>query len=207
MKVHIMEVGAYQANCYLVFDEETKEALIIDPGAQGREIMAQVQKLGLNVKYIVNTHGHSDHIGANQYVKEATGAPLLIHEADAPMLTSPAKNLSIYFGEDINKPPADRLLKDGDVVEAGSLKFKVLHTPGHTRGGICLVGQEVCFSGDTLFAMSVGRSDFPGGSHETLINSIKTKLMTLDDETVVFPGHGPYTTIGQEKAGNPFLRR
>jgi len=200
-----MELGPYQANCYLVYDDETKDALIIDPGAQGHEIMREVEKLGLKIKYIVNTHGHSDHIGANDYVKEATGAPLLIHENDAPMLTSPAKNLSVYFGEKINKPAADQLLRDGDTIEVGSLKFTVLHTPGHTTGGICIYGQDACFSGDTLFAMSIGRSDFPGGSHETLINSIRTKLMSLDDKIIVFPGHGPYTTIGEERAGNPFL--
>jgi len=205
VKVHVMEVGSCQANCYLVYDDETKDAFIIDPGAQGKEIIREVGKLGLKIKHIVNTHGHSDHIGANEYVKEATGAPLLIHEDDAPMLTSPAKNLSIYFGEDINKPAADRLLKDGDVLDVGSMKFKVLHTPGHTPGGICLVGQEACFSGDTLFALSIGRSDFPGGSHKALINSIITKLLPLDDKVIVFPGHGPRTTIGQERVGNPFL--
>ena len=206
MKVHVIEVGAYQANCYLVYDEETKEALVIDPGAQGREIIGEAEKLGVKIKYIVNTHGHVDHIGANEYVKAATGAPLLIHEKDASMLTSPSKNLSAYFGEKMEKPAADRLLSDGDVLEIGSMKFTVLHTPGHTQGGICLAGEDVCFSGDTLFAMSIGRSDFPGGSHETLINSIMTKLMPLEDKVIVFPGHGPYTTIGAERKGNPFLR-
>ncbi len=205
MEILILPVGPIEANCYIVFDE-SKEALIIDPGAEGQKIFREIEKHGLKVKYIVNTHGHGDHIGANQKLKELTGASILIHELDAPMLTDGAKNLSIYLGKNISQPAADKLLKDGDVLEVGKMRFTVLHTPGHTRGGICLLGEDVCFTGDTLFDGSIGRTDLPGGSYTELINSIKTKLFTLDDKIVVYPGHGPDTTIGREKGYNPFFR-
>lgn len=205
IKVIIMPVGPIQGNCYLVYDEETRECMVIDPGAEGTRIVSEIEKNDLRIKYIVNTHGHSDHISANQEVKEATGAELLIHEGDAPMLMDGAKNLSVFIGKSINKPAPDRLLKEGDELEVGTAKFKVLHTPGHTRGGICLVGENICFSGDTLFQFSIGRTDLPGGSFQQIVESIKTKLLALDDEVIVFPGHGPHTTIGKERVANPFL--
>jgi glyoxylase-like metal-dependent hydrolase (beta-lactamase superfamily II) len=200
-----MPVGPIEANCYLVYDEGSKEGLAIDPGAEGPKIMREIEKNGIKVKYIVNTHGHSDHIGANQYIKDATGAVLLIHEEDAPMLTDAAKNLSVFTGKGINKPAPDRLLKDGEILEVGGMSFTVLHTPGHTRGGICLFGGEACFTGDTLFQYSIGRTDFPGGSFEQLIKSIKTKILPLGDDVAVLPGHGPSSTVGRERTGNPFL--
>ena len=206
IKVILMAVGPIQGNCYLVYDEETRECMVIDPGDEGARIVKEIKKNSLNVKYIVNTHGHSDHISANLEVKEATGAELMIHEEDAPMLTDGAKNLSVFMGRNINRPAPDRLLKDGDELQVGNAKFKVLHTPGHTRGGICLVGDNICFTGDTLFEFSIGRTDLPGGSFSQIINSIKKKLLTLDDEVIVFPGHGSHTTIGRERASNPFLR-
>jgi len=206
MKVIALNVGAIATNCYIAYDEESREAMVIDPGAEGKRIMAEIAKNKLQVKYIVNTHGHSDHILANKYVKDATGAELLIHTEDAPMLTNARLNLSAYMGENSTGPAADRLLQEGDVLKLGAAELKVLHTPGHSRGGICLVGEKVVFSGDTLFQMSIGREDLPGGSFKDLINSIKTKLMPLDDSLVVYPGHGPETTIGFEKRGNPFLR-
>ena len=205
MEILVLPVGPIETNCYIVFDE-SKEALVIDPGAEGRNIFQEIEKYGLKVKYIVNTHGHGDHIGANQKLKELTGARILIHELDGPMLTDGAKNLSIYMGKNICQPAADRLLKDGDFFEVGKMHFTVLHTPGHTRGSICLLASDVCFSGDTLFDGSIGRTDLPGGSYSELINSVKTKLFTLDDKIVVYPGHGPDTTIGREKAYNPFFR-
>ena len=205
IKVIMMTVGPIQGNCYLVFDEETRECMVIDPGAEGARIVREIKKNDLKVKYIVNTHGHSDHMSANQEVKEATGAELLVHREDAPMLTDGNKNFSVFMGKSIDKPAPDRHLEEGDELMVGTAKFKVLHTPGHTRGGICLVGDNMCFSGDTLFEFSIGRTDLPGGSYPQLIKSIKTKLLTLDDGVVVFPGHGPDTTIGRERAANPFL--
>jgi glyoxylase-like metal-dependent hydrolase (beta-lactamase superfamily II) len=205
MKIIVMPVGQIEANCYIVFEEEKRECMVIDPGDEGERIYAEIKKNNLNVKYIVNTHGHGDHIGGNLYLKEATQAELLVHEEDAPMLTDPAKNLSLYMSAKINKPAADRLLQEGDSLEIGNEKFTVLHTPGHSRGGICLLSGEICFTGDTLFQYSIGRTDLPGGSYEELIDSIMTKLMKLDDKTIVFPGHGPQTTIGKEKTQNPFL--
>lgn len=205
MKIIIMPVGPIEANCYIVFDEDTKDCMVIDPGAEGEIIYEEIQKNGLSVKYIVNTHGHGDHIGANLYLKEKTGAELLIHEEDAPMLTDPLKNMSAYMGIKINKPAADRCLQEGDTLEIGNNSFTILHTPGHTKGGICLHCGNVCFTGDTLFQYSIGRTDLPGGSYNEIISSIEDKLLTLDEKITVFPGHGPQTTIGKEKANNPFF--
>lgn len=205
MKIETIPVGALGANCYLVYDENTKEAMIVDPGGEGKKIMSEVIRLQLEIKYIVNTHGHVDHIAANGEVKDATKAPLLIHEDDANMLTNANHNLSAYVGPSISKPSSDKLLKDGDTLVIGEKEIKVIHTPGHTPGGICLLCDKVLLSGDTLFQFSVGRSDLPGGSHKQLINSIKTRLLVLEDDVVVYPGHGPTTTIGDEKRMNPFL--
>jgi len=206
VKIIALTVGPIATNCYIVYDEASREALVIDPGAEGKRIVAEVEKNHLKVKYIVNTHGHGDHIAANKYVKEATGAELLIHAADAPMLTDARLNMTAYMGKGISEPAADRFLAEGDVLKLGTTEFKVLHTPGHSPGGICLLGEQVVFVGDTLFQYSIGRDDLPGGSFTQLINSIKTKLLTLDDKIIVYPGHGPITTIGNERRGNPFLR-
>ncbi|MCW2278057.1 MBL fold metallo-hydrolase [Heliophilum fasciatum] len=205
MIIRNLEVGALQTNSYLAMCPETKEAILIDPGDEGQRIVAWIEEQKAKVVAIVNTHGHADHIGANKAVQAATGAPLLCHSDDAPMLTTPAKNLSVYMGPPLESPAAARELADGDTITAGTLQFTVLHTPGHTRGGICLYAPAVLFAGDTLFEESVGRTDLPGGSYPTLINSIRQKLLTLPAETVVYPGHGPSTTIGHEAVANPFL--
>ena len=206
MLIECIPLGGMGANCYVVACEETKETLVIDPGGDPAQVLKFAQKHGLNVKYIVNTHGHIDHIMGNNQLKEAAGAKVMIHEMDADMLPNASLNLSGYIGGQIAQDPADQLLTDGDTVEFGKIKLEVLHTPGHTRGGICLKGDGVVFTGDTLFAGSIGRTDFPGGSFEDIINSIKTKLLPLSDDTAVYPGHMQESTIGQEKKYNPFLR-
>lgn len=205
MKIEVIPVGQLEANCYLVFDEETKECMVIDPGDEGERILNQIKKHDLKVKYIVNTHGHSDHIGANQRLKEATGAELLIHKDDAPMLANAAKNFSVFTGKRIVQPAPDRLLEEGDVLTVGSVSFTVLHTPGHSLGGICLAGGGVCFTGDTLFQLDIGRTDLRGGSYPQLVESIKKKIFALDDNTVVLPGHGPQSTVKTEREHNPYL--
>jgi hydroxyacylglutathione hydrolase len=207
MKIISREVGSLGTNCYIVFDEETREAAVIDPGGSAAEILAVIGAEKLTVKYIINTHGHADHVMANLRVKEATGAPLLIHAADAGMLTSGQLNLSAWIGGSVSCGPADTLLNEGDVVKiSANLALTVIHTPGHTPGGICLKTDGVLFSGDTLFAESIGRTDFPGGSYSQLINNIKEKLLILDDGVKVYPGHGPATSIGWEKKMNPFIQ-
>ena len=203
--VEKLVVGLFETNCYIVGSESDKQGMIIDPGGKGKGILKKVEGLGLDIKLIVLTHGHIDHTGALKEVKEATGAEVAIHGDDARSLRR--QPLSIIFGLFYpTPPPPDGLLKDGDSIDIGDLHFVVLHTPGHTPGGICLLGQGVVFSGDTLFNYSIGRTDLPGGSYSKLMNSIQTKLMTLPDNTVVYPGHGDETTIGAERRGNPYLQ-
>lgn len=197
---------AFQTNTWLIWDDIGKEALLIDPAAPESSLVDFVKKRGLKIQGIVNTHGHGDHIGGNSYYQEAFACPIMIHEADQKMLLDNKKNLSEFMGSPLKLVPADRLLKDGDIIELGTQQLKVIHTPGHTPGGICLLTGKFLISGDTLFEMSIGRTDFPRGSHEQIISSIKNKLFTLPDDTVVFPGHGPRTTIGMEKLNNPFVR-
>lgn len=206
MQIIKLEVGALGTNCYIVWCDQTREAVIIDPGGDAASIMAQVDGEKLSVKYIINTHGHADHIGAVAKIKQVTGAPVLIHSADADMLTSSSRNLSTYMGPGITCEPADRTIKEGDIIKFGTESLTVLETPGHTPGGICLKGEAVVFSGDTLFAESIGRTDFPGGSYSQLIQHIRQKLMSLPDDYTVYPGHGPETTIGWERKMNPFIQ-
>lgn len=204
--IRMLVVSPFQTNCYIAADSSTRDALIIDPGDNAEVIAQAARAEDFTVCGIVNTHGHGDHIAANRVLKTEFDCPVMIHELDAPYLVDPDLNLSALMGQfGPLSPPADRLLKEGDEVMVGELHFGVLHTPGHTPGGICLAVGDVLFSGDTLFAGSIGRSDFPGGSHRQLIESIRTKLLILPDDTVVYPGHGPSTTIVAERTSNPWL--
>lgn len=206
MEVYRMEVMPLGTNCYFAYDENTKDGIVVDPGGSPEEICKAIDYYGLRIAAIINTHGHWDHIGANDALKAKTGAPVYIHEADAEFLTNPSYNISSMMGCCSSVAPADGVLHEGDVINFGSCSLKVLHTPGHTPGGITLYGEGVAFTGDTLFFRSVGRSDLPGGDYNVLIDSIKNKLMTLDEDTLVYTGHGIPTRIGDEKAENPFIR-
>ena len=187
--------------------ESSKQGIIIDPGAEAKLILRTVNDLGLTIHLILITHAHIDHIGALAPVKEGTGAKFAIHEAEAAAgLGMFSRMISSMSGGSFSQSPKpDRLLKDGDNIDIDGLSFTVLHTPGHSPGGISLYGHGIIFSGDTLFNHGIGRTDFPGCSYEQIVDSIQNKLMTLPDETIVYPGHGPATTIGEEKRGNPFL--
>lgn len=198
-------VGPLEVNCYILADERSGEAVVIDPGDDAEKILKVVRDENLKVRYIINTHAHFDHVGANARIKQETGARILMHEADSFMLAD-AVDQAAFFGSRISAPPApDGYVNDGDVISVGEVELKVLHIPGHSRGGICLLADGMVFTGDSLFAGSIGRTDFEGGDLMTLIGSIRKKLLTLPDDTVVFPGHGPETTIGAEKMENPFL--
>ena len=195
MLIEMFTVGMLGTNCFVVGDTQTKEAIVIDPGfdnvSEAKNILNEIQRGKLRVKFIVNTHGHPDHVSGNKMMKEATGASIMIHEYDAPML----KNSRV-----------DKTLHEGDIIELGDIKLRVIHTPGHSRGSIALRNAENVFVGDTLFAGSIGRYDLPGGSLEELMNSIKNKLLILPDHVKVYPGHGEVTTIGEERRTNPFLQ-
>ena len=198
-------VGTLATNCYIIGSEQTKEGMIVDPGAEAKQIMKSVKDLQLDIKFIILTHGHIDHIDALAEVKAITGAEFYAHAGDARFIQE--RPLHSMLGVDYPTLPApDRWLKGGESIDIGDLQFLVLHTPGHSPGGICLLGQGVVFTGDTLFNDGIGRADLFGGSHSQLTNSIHAKLMVLPDDTIVYPGHGPDTTIGAERRANPFLR-
>lgn len=206
MEVFRLTVGPLETNCYLVYDGEAREGIVIDPGDEGAQIVAEIEKRRLRIVCIVNTHGHWDHTDANEVVASAAGAPVWIHWADAPYLTDPTLRSAMFTPPTLSLRPADGLLEEGDTVTFGACQLTVLHTPGHTPGGLCLYGQSTLFSGDTLFQRSIGRSDLPGGDGAQLLASIRQKLLPLPAATVVCPGHGGVTTIGEEKRENYFLK-
>ena len=207
MILRALMVGQIKTNCYLVGCPRTHEALIIDPGGDAKDILSAVRELGVQVRQIALTHFHFDHVLAAGPVRSATAASLLIHQDDAQHLTNPPALFRFFVPGTPRGLVADRTLQDGDTLTVGELTVKVLHTPGHSPGGISLwlPGEGVVFSGDALFREGLGRTDFPGSSHKVLMESIRNKLFTLPDETVVYPGHGPETTIGHERLHNPWL--
>jgi glyoxylase-like metal-dependent hydrolase (beta-lactamase superfamily II) len=200
-------VGPLGVNCFVLGCEETKEGIVVDPGADADRVLAAVKRLGLTISHVINTHGHFDHVGGNRRLIEATGAKLLIHEKDVYFLSRAVDVAAAYGLTTENSPAPDGLLQDGMVITFGAHQLKVLHTPGHTPGGCCLYleSEGKVITGDTLFAEGVGRTDFPGSSHEALMEGIRNKLLSLPETTQIFPGHGPSSTIGHEKLHNPYL--
>ncbi len=207
MLMETIVVGPLGVNSFILGDKQSNEGVVVDPGADGELILAAVARFGLKIKYVINTHGHFDHIGCNKQIKEQTGAELLIHEKDLWLLSEAARSARQFGLKVDDSPLPDRYLTDGLRLDFGKRSIEVLHTPGHTPGGCSLYlrDEQLVITGDTLFADSVGRTDLPGGSHEQLIASIKAKLMPLADETVVWPGHGPSSSIGRERRYNPYL--
>ena len=203
--IEILELGPFFVNCYIVGDPETGKGIIIDPSWEPERIINHVDKFNLDIEKVVITHGHADHIGAVHDIRTHYRVPVYIGEKDAVMLTDPVANLSGLSGESVVTDPAEELLREGDTVEVGGYSFRVFETPGHSQGSISLYGHGVVFTGDALFLGSIGRTDFPGCSFEVLMDSIKNKLLTLPDDTIVYPGHGPDTMIKQEREYNPFL--
>jgi glyoxylase-like metal-dependent hydrolase (beta-lactamase superfamily II) len=197
-------VGPIMANCFILGCQKTHKAVVIDPGAESGKILMALANLELSVEYIINTHGHFDHVGANKKLKEVTGAKLMIHKLDEPMLSMLSTTAASFGLSAENSPLADQTIDDGDTIQFGDITLTVIHTPGHTPGGISLFCDDSVFVGDTLFEGSIGRTDFPGGDYGTLIASIQKKLFPLGDHVTVYCGHGPETTIGKEKRFNPF---
>ncbi len=206
MIIQKLEVGPIMANCFILGCEDTKEAAVIDPGDDADRILMVLAKAELKLKYLINTHGHFDHVGANKRMKDATGAQIAIHPDDESMIVDLSRHAAMFGLAAENSPPADIFLNDGDKISFGNITLEVIHTPGHSPGGVSLYTSGHLFAGDTLFMGSIGRTDLPGGNYDTLISSIKSRLLTLDEDTMVYTGHGPETTIGNEKRINPFLR-
>ena len=200
------EVGPLACNCYVVGDSATKDAVVIDPGGDANEIAAELTRQQLRVNAIVATHAHFDHVIAAQELRELTGAPFYLHDHDRPMLDWYQESGRLFLGVELPSPPeVDTSASEGDRLTAGSMELEVVHTPGHSPGSISLFGDDVVFSGDTLFARGVGRVDLPGGDERALVAAIKDKIFTLPGDTPVYPGHGPATTVDEEKRLNPFV--
>jgi glyoxylase-like metal-dependent hydrolase (beta-lactamase superfamily II) len=206
MKYEIFNVlPEYGTNTIVLWDENSLEAILFDPSAPAQIILDFVNTNKLNVKYIALTHGHADHISGVNFFKDNLKSDILIHPEDAPMLLDGKKNLSAFMGNDVITYGLDKEINDNDIIKVGDIEFRVIHTPGHTRGGVCFYTDGLLISGDTLFQLSIGRTDFPGGSFDSLKASVKEKLFILPEETKVIPGHGAATSIEIEKVENPFL--
>jgi hydroxyacylglutathione hydrolase len=204
----MFSVGILSANCYVVNCKDTVQAAVIDPGfgrqREADEVISYITKSNLDLKFIINTHGHPDHTCGNQALKDKFHVPICVHEDDSYMLGESGKETAHYFGFDTVSPSADMLLHEGSYINFGEVTLRVVHTPGHSLGSVVLLGETEVFTGDTLFAGSIGRTDFPGSSDSEMRASLR-KLLSLPDYFVVYPGHGPETTIGLEKKVNPFL--
>lgn len=199
-------VGPLACNCYVVGDEATRHAIVIDPGGDADDLAAVIAEQRLVVTAIVATHAHFDHILAAERLRALTGAPFLLHDADRPLLDWMQESGRLFLGVELPAAPeVDTPAAEGDRVAAGSLELEIVHTPGHSPGSISLIAPDAVFSGDTLFAGSIGRTDLPGGDTQALLNAVRSKLFALDESLVVYPGHGPVTTLGDERAHNPFV--
>ncbi len=207
MKIETIVVGAFQVNCYLYWDESAGDGIILDPGDEETRIFGAVRQAGFLPKAVLLTHGHVDHIAAVAAVKAEYDIPLFVGRGEEDLLANPSANVSELIGHPVTAPTPDHLLEDEELVSVGSVSFRVLATPGHSPGGVCYLDERagVLFSGDTLFWGSIGRTDFPGCSHQQLIDSIYKKILPLPDSVVCYPGHGPKTTVGGERVNNPFL--
>lgn len=198
-------LGPMESNAYILADPHTRRAALIDPGMGSEHLLEALEAERLRLEYVLNTHGHFDHVYCDAFFTSKTGARLLIHEADLPLLRQ-MPDFARHYGFTVAEPPQpDGFLGEGDIIPVGDLPVRVYHTPGHSPGGVCFHVGDAVFSGDSLLAGSVGRTDIPGGSYPDLIASIRGKLLTLPDATVVYTGHGPQTTIADERAYNPFL--
>jgi len=205
LRVYVMEVGPLAVNAYLVEHTSTRKAVVIDPGDDGEAILGEIAGLGLTVEKILLTHGHFDHVGAVSLLRKKTGAPVYVHPADVDRMIG-ASRQGMLFGLSVqDPPPPDVLVEEGDVVVFEEQEFLVAHTPGHTPGCVSYIVGKMAFVGDLIFAGSIGRTDLPGGDHRQLIESVRKKIFPLPDDTVLFPGHGPTTTVGEEKRSNPFF--
>ena len=199
-------VGALGCNCYIVGDRETKEAIVIDPGDDADALAESIAAKGLSVTAIIATHAHFDHVLAAARLRELTGAPFMLHDEDKPVLSWLQESGRLFLGVELPPPPEiDTSAAEGDRLVAGGVELEVVHTPGHSPGSISLVSPDAVFSGDTLFAGSIGRTDLPGGDTQALLDAVSQKLFTLDPELPVYPGHGPATTLGEEQRSNPFV--
>ena len=200
MEIKKIVVGMYEANCYIIMDNNTNEAVVLDPGGDVEDIVKVIKSINAKVKYILLTHGHIDHTSGVQQLKSITNAIVCISKKDNDLITA-----GEYLFGPLIKGGADKLLENGDIIAISNLEFTCIDTPGHTPGGMSFFIENCAFTGDTLFAGSIGRTDFAGGDFDTIITSIKAKLLCLDGDTIVYPGHGPYSTINNEKLNNPFL--